>query len=55
MKKRIKKKKAEYSCPRCGCRDGIVGHFQIGKKWKQLFLYCASKHCKWEYKLNEED
>ncbi len=51
MKKRIKKKKAQYQCPKCGCQDGIIGHFKQGKKYRQLFLFCASEKCGWEYKL----
>ena len=48
--KRLKKKLAQYQCPKCNCKDGIVAHIFSGKIHKQVFVYCAG--CKWEYELD---
>ena len=46
-KKRLKKKLAQWQCPQCGCKDGVVAHIISGDIHKQRFVWCAG--CKWEY------
>ena len=52
MNKRIKKKVAQYQCPKCGCKSGVIAHLIDGKIHKQIFVYCSG--CNWEYELQKK-